>query len=171
VAVPASYALDRVQLAVISNGGDWLISWHPPEGQPEGRPHGATGVCVTDSREVVLVSDDGVSWGFPGGRTEPGEDWMDTLHRELLEEACAGVLNAELIGWGRGECLTGPEQGLVLVRSMWNVRAEVYDWEPQFEMTHRRLFPPDQAHRALHMERGMEPIYLRQLKEAGLPHS
>lgn len=166
----ATYALDRAELAVISNGGDWLISWYPPDHQPEGTPHGATGVCVTDFREVVLVSEDGQRWGFPGGRPERGEDWIDTLRRELEEEACIGVLRADLIGWGRGQCLSGPEEGLVLVRSMWSVRAELYDWEPEFEMKHRRLCAPDQARQLLHMEPGMEPIYLRQLREAGLPH-
>lgn len=170
--MPATYALDRAELAVISNGGDWLISWHPPDGQPAGTPHGVTGVCVTDFREVVLVSDDGAHWGFPGGRKKPGETWMDTLHRRLEEEACVGVLNAELIGWGRGECLSGAQQGLVLVRSMWTVRAELYEWDrAEPEMLRRRLCPPDHAQRALYMEPGMEPIYLRQLREAGLPHS
>lgn len=169
--VPATFALDRAQLAVISNGGDWLISWYPPDAQPEGKPHGATGVCVTDFREVVLVSEDGARWGFPGGRTEPGEDWIDTLRRELMEEACVGVLHSELVGWGRGECLTGDERGLVLVRSMWNVRVELYDWDPQFEMLHRSLCAPDQLQGHLFMEPGMEPIYRRQMKEAGLPYS
>lgn len=168
--MPAAYARDRVQLAVISNGGDWLVSWHPPDAQPEGTPHGATGICVTDLGEVVLVSDDGVRWGFPGGRTEPGETWIETLHREMAEEACASVVRARLIGWGRGECLTGHERGTVLVRSMWNATVELDEWDPQFEISHRRVCAPDQAHRLLHMEPGMDPIYLRQLKEAGLPH-
>ena len=170
--MPATYALDRAELALISNGGDWLMSWHPPDGEPEGTRHGVTGVCVTDFREVVLVSENGARWDFPGGRTKPGEDSMTTLHRTLEEEACVGVLRAELIGWGRGECLTGPRQGLVLVRSMWSVRVELYEWDgPGQEMVRRRLCAPDQARRVLHMEPGMEPIYLRQLREAGLPHN
>ena len=170
--MPATYALDDADLALISDGGDWLISWHPPNAQPAGTPHGVTGVCVTDFREVILVSDDGQRWGFPGGRAGRGESWVDTLHRRLDEEACIGVLRAELIGWGRGECLTGLQKGLILVRAMWSVRAELYEWErDEPEMRHRRLCAPDQAHGLLHMERGMEPIYVRQLKEAGLPHS
>ena len=168
--MPATYALDRAELAVISNGGDWLISWHPPDGKPAGTSHGVTGVCVTDFREVVLVSDDGARWDFPGGRSKPGEDWMDTLHRTLEDEASVGVLRADLIGWGRGECLTGPQQGLVLVRAMWNVRAELYEWDGPSETLHRRLCGPDEARRLLHLEPGMEPIYFRQLREAGLPH-
>lgn len=169
--MPATYALDRAELVVVSAGGDWLISWHPPDSQPAGTRHGVTGVCITDFREVVLVSQNGARWDLPGGRNRAGEDWKDTLYRQLEDEACVGVLNAELIGWGRGECLSGPQEGLVLVRSMWNVRAELWEWDrPQAEMLHRRLCAPGEVQRALHMEAGMEPIYRRQLREAGLPH-
>ncbi len=167
----ARTAVDRAPLTVITNGGQWLISWHPPDEQPEGTPHGATGICRVLSGEVVLISPDGERWGFPGGRTEPGETWRQTLDREMEEEACAGVLHATLIGWGRGECLSGPEQGLVLVRSMWRASLELFPWWPRFEISDRRLVEPDQAWKQLDMEPGMEPIYRRQLKEAGLPYN
>ena len=73
--------------------------------------------------EVVLISPDGQRWGWPGGRPEPGESWEQTLRREILEEACATVTCARLLGFVRGRCVSGREQGLVLVRSIW--RAEV----------------------------------------------
>jgi hypothetical protein len=167
----SSVALDRAQLSVISNGGRWLVSWHGPDDQPEGKAHGATGICRTMSGEVVLVSPDGEHWGFPGGRTEPGETWRETLDREMEEEACGGVLQARLIGWGRGECLSGEEEGLVIVRSNWAVTLELFKWWPRFEIAHRKLVLPSQAYDQLTMEPGMEPIYRRQLKEAGLPYA
>ncbi len=115
-------AMDGRDLEVSSNGGDWSVGWYPPPDPPPGTPHGAAAVCVSDDR-VVLVSSDGQRWGLPGGRPEPQERWVDALRREVGEEACAVVQRARLLGFTRGVCVSGPEEGLVLVRSMW--RAEV----------------------------------------------
>ena len=59
----------------------------------------------------------GVAWEFPQGRPEKGEDWRATLDREVLEEACAPVEEATLLGFAKGVCIKDPEEGLVLVRS------------------------------------------------------
>ncbi len=102
-----------------SNGQDWSASWHPTSlGPPGGAPHGSAGVCVTLDGNIVLVSTDGKSWDLPGGRTEGGEGWRQTLDREVLEEACALVEDAKLLGFSKGVCKLGPEEGLVLVRSV-----------------------------------------------------
>jgi hypothetical protein len=95
-------AADLAELAVPANGGDWRMAWHPPGDAPPGQPHGANAFCVTADGEVVLISSDGSRWGWPGGRPEPGESWQDTLRREMLEEACAVVMDAR----GSG-CLPG----------------------------------------------------------------
>jgi hypothetical protein len=39
--------------------------------------------------------------------------------REIMEEACARVTGARLLGFVRGRCADGREKGLVLVRSIW----------------------------------------------------
>jgi 8-oxo-dGTP pyrophosphatase MutT (NUDIX family) len=107
----------------VSNAGTWLVARHPPTTAPPGEPHGANAFCVTDDDGVVLISSDGERWGWPGGRPEGQESWEDTLRRELLEEACATVRDARLLGFGRARCLRGPEEGLVLVRSIWRRRS------------------------------------------------
>jgi hypothetical protein len=33
-----------------------LVSWHPPDRPPDGQRHGAEGICVTDSGEVIVVA-------------------------------------------------------------------------------------------------------------------
>jgi ADP-ribose pyrophosphatase YjhB (NUDIX family) len=104
-------AQDGEELAVRSDGAEWVVAWHPPGTAPAGRPHGANAFCVTGGNEVVLISADGVRWGWPGGRPEDDESWEQTLHREMLEETCAKVVAATLLGFCRGECLNGPEQG------------------------------------------------------------
>src|SRR6266536_2226624 len=103
-------AMDGRDLEVSSNGGDWSVGWYPPPDPPPGTPHGAAAVCVSDDR-VVLVSSDGQRWGLPGGRPEPHERWVDTLRREVAEEACAQVASARLLGFTRGVCVGGPRRG------------------------------------------------------------
>ncbi|HZD03196.1 MAG TPA: hypothetical protein VFA46_24280 [Actinomycetes bacterium] len=44
---------------------------------------------------------------------------------------------ARLLGFTRGECLSGPEEGLLLVRSMWRAQVRLQRWTPQFEIAHR----------------------------------
>jgi len=161
-------ARDGEELAVRSNGGDWLIAWHSPTAAPEGLRHGANALCVTADNHVVLISGDGVRWGWPGGRPEGDESWEQTLRREILEEACAVVVDARLLGFCRGVCLTGPEEHRVLVRSVWSAEVELMPWQPRFEIRHRRVVPATELLAHLSMEQGYEPIYRRALLEAGL---
>ena len=163
-----SVARDGEEFPVRSNGGDWLIAWHSPAAVPQGTAHGANAFCVTADERVVLISDDGQRWGWPGGRPEGAESWEQTLRREVMEEACAAVVDARLLGFCRAVCLTGPEQGLVLVRSVWLAHVELMPWEPRFEIVHRRVVPAAELLAHLWMEQGFEPIYHRALVEAGL---
>jgi ADP-ribose pyrophosphatase YjhB (NUDIX family) len=132
---------DGEAFAVRSNGGDWLIAWHTPIAVPVGKPHGANAFCLTADNGVVLISNDGERWGCPGGRPEGDDSWEQTLRREILEETCAIVGDARLLGFCRAVCLSGPEQGLVLVRSVWRAGVELLTWEARFEVAHRRVVP------------------------------
>jgi ADP-ribose pyrophosphatase YjhB (NUDIX family) len=123
---------------------------------------------VTADGGVVLISNDGERWGWPGGRPEGDESWEQTLRREIWEETCAIVGDARLLGFSRGVCLTGPEEGLVLVRSIWRAEVELRPWKPRFEIAHRRVVPADELLSHLWMEDGMEAIFHRALTEAGL---
>jgi hypothetical protein len=149
------------------NAGDWLIAWHAPESVPTGTPHGANGFCIAGV-DVVLISSDGVRWGWPGGRPEGDESWEETLRREVMEESCSIVRSARLLGFCRSACLSGPEKGLALVRSIWRAEVELMPWEPRFEILHRQVVPAIELLSYLWMEEGFEPIYYRALKEAGL---
>jgi len=132
-------AADGAALEVESDGQRWLVSWHPPPMPPDGTPHGAEGICVTTGGQIVLVSSDGTHWGFPAGRPARDETWEQTLRREILEEACATVVSARLIGFTRGACVDGHEAGRILVRSVWRAQVDLGPWRPQLEITHRRV--------------------------------
>ncbi len=162
--------MDGVEFLVPTDGQDWLVAWHPPTGPPPGRRHGSTALCLAAGR-AVLVSDDGRWWQLPGGRPEDGEDWMDTLRREVVEEACADVTAARLLGYGRSVCVRGREEGLVLVRAQWLAEVSLRPWAPEFEMTTRRLVAAAEAYDAVSIAPGFEPFFRRMFAEAGLPFS
>src|SRR5229473_2572284 len=138
-------AADGVQIPIRSGGQQWLVSWHPPPEPPDGTPHGAEGVCVTPGGSIVVISRDGKRWDLPAGRPEPGESWEQTLRREMDEEACATIVRARLLGFTRGQCVTGPERGRVLVRSVWRADVELRPWEARFEIADRRVVAEQRA--------------------------
>ncbi|MEV4513181.1 NUDIX domain-containing protein [Dactylosporangium sp. NPDC049525] len=164
-AVPAS---DCEPMSSRSNHQDWLVSWHPPGERPAGRQHGANGVCLAGA-DLVLISDQGVHFGLPGGRPEADETDLETLCREMREEACVRVTEARLLGVARSECIAGPELGLVLIRSFWRAEVVVDPWEPRFEIPHRRVVPAAAAlDEVWDYADGSVRIMARVLAEAGL---
>ena len=132
---------DGEEFEIASDGQRWAASWHPGPVPPEGRRHGATGICLTEAGGIVVISEDGMTWNFPGGRPEGEETWEQTLGREILEEACAVIEDARLLGFSRSRCVEGREQGLVLVRSVWLAQVRLLEWKPQFEVPFRRVVP------------------------------
>jgi len=122
----------------------WSVSWCGVDEEPAGTPHGSTAICVTNQGDAVLVTEDGEVWDLPGGRPEVGEDWRATLDREVLEEACADVEDASLLGFSRGECVRGSQIGTVLVRSLWRASVRLLPWEPRHEIRERRLIALDE---------------------------
>ena len=124
---------------------------------------------MTADGNIVVISPDGTVWDLPAGRPEPGESWEQTLRREMDEEACATVVGVRLLGFTRGQCLTGPERGIVLVRSVWRAEVELRPWEARFEIADRRVVAPDAVEEALSL--GSHPfaaIIRRELAEAAL---
>ncbi len=143
---PAKTAGDGTAFVHHAGGQDWLVSWHPPTlPPPRGTPHGSAAVCLTLDDRAVLVRAAGAAWDLPGGRPEGDEDWRATLDREVFEEACAMVEDATLLGFSRGICTRGPEEGLVLVRSLWRAVVSLHRWNPQHEISQRLLVPSDVA--------------------------
>lgn len=133
------------EFQVESGGQDMLTTWYPSHDLPEGQRHGSAGICVTENGEVVLITQNGKHWDFPGGRPEGSESWEETLRREVREEACVEVTEARLLGFHRGECIRRHEKGLVLVRSLWLANVQLQEWVPEPETLARKPVPPDRV--------------------------
>ena len=164
-------ARNQEEFGFHSEGQDWIASWHPSTlPPPEGQGHGSAAICITSENNIILVSSDGQHWDLPGGRPEGNEDWRMTMKREVLEEACATVEEASLLGFSKGVCVKGPEEGLVLIRSLWRANVSIQDWKPQYEIGFRLLVPSEKAlEKLLSTESfpdGLKPIYRRWFYEA-----
>ena len=158
---------DNDEIEITSGGQRWLARWHPANDAPDGHPHGSAGICVPGGAEVVFVSKDGLSWDFPAGRPERNESWEDTLRREMREEACVLVQEPKLLGFSRGRCIKGPEQGLVLVRAIWRTNVRLLPWKADFEMIARKTVP---FHQAISLTpSAYHAVWKRAFAAAGLP--
>ena len=152
----------------VETGGQVVLSsWFPSHDVPEGKRHGSAGICVTDTGETVLITQDGKTWAFPGGRPEGCESWEETMRREVKEEACVEVTDAKLLGFHKGKCIRGHEKGLVLVRSLWLADVRVHEWDPEPETLARKLVSPDQLLSELEPNVFL-PLHHRALIVAGL---
>ena len=49
------------------------------------------GICFNSKEEVMVVSSNPNKWFLPGGKPEKGENYEQTLKRELYEEACIKI--------------------------------------------------------------------------------
>ncbi len=159
-------ARDYVEIPIEVQGQEWLMAWYPPADAPDGTPHGSAGICLTEDDHVILISNDRNSWDLPAGRPEGNETWVQTLRREMQEEACATVTDAQLLGFSRGRCVRGNEEGLILVRAIWLAHVDLGEWIPEYEVLHRKLVPKSQAMSQL-LPTEYEPIVARAFEEAG----
>ena len=86
----------------------------------------------------------------------------------MLEEACACVIDACLLGFARSQCLAGQDKGLVLVRSFWRADVGLGPWEPRFENAHRRLVTVGELQGHPSVAGLCDPVIRRVLFEAGV---
>jgi hypothetical protein len=67
------------------------------------------------------------------------------------------VTDARLLGFVRSKCLSGHEEGLVLVRSIWRAEVTLLPWQPEYEIPFRRMVPARDLAKHLWMEDGAGP--------------
>jgi 8-oxo-dGTP pyrophosphatase MutT (NUDIX family) len=166
--LPSECASDGVDHVVLWNDErvSTIASWHPPEKLPEGRPFGASGVCITPAGKAVIVSPDGRRWSLPGGRPEGDETAVETLRREMTEEACVSIQQAWPLGFCQITDTGSVGAGVTKVRAWFRADVTVHPWVPQFEIAHRRLVDFEKILAQIVIAPGETPILNRVLYEA-----
>ena len=56
----------------------------------------AAGIVVNDKNEILMIKNNRRGWEFPGGQVEVGENVIDAVKREILEETGIDVEVGEL---------------------------------------------------------------------------
>ena len=70
---------------------------------PAGLPYTqVSGFCFTDAGKLLLIRDQG-EYGIPGGKPETGETHVQTLIREVMEEAQCELEKFTFVGYRRIE--------------------------------------------------------------------
>ena len=68
-----------------------------------------SGYIFNDKNQLLIVKN-GKTWTIPGGHPEEGESQLETLNRELMEEACVTLKDINYLGAvevvEKGEILT-----------------------------------------------------------------
>jgi 8-oxo-dGTP pyrophosphatase MutT (NUDIX family) len=127
-----------------AQGRRWQIDWIPATVAPQPEAFSrAEAFCLTDAGQVILVrraGEDG--WIYPGGRPEEGESSVQTVIREVSEEACATVLDCEFAGCYRLADWDGSECHRIDFEVAYWTRVRVEEWAPQHEIADRLLVDP-----------------------------
>ncbi|MCE5323751.1 NUDIX domain-containing protein [bacterium] len=133
--------MDIREIATINNR-IYEITWHgthilPPRSQITQ----VSAVCYTSSKQIVMISSDGLHWGIPGGHPESDEPLDIALSREVREEACCEIEKAQLLGW---QHVCDLDNNSIHYQLRYCCLVSVHAFNPEHEITYRQLVPPDQ---------------------------
>lgn len=78
-------------------GDNLKIRWH--EGFNDSKvTHTQVSGYIFNTNNQLLIVKNNSSWTIPGGHPEGNESYLETLNREIMEEACITIKDAVLMG-------------------------------------------------------------------------
>jgi 8-oxo-dGTP pyrophosphatase MutT (NUDIX family) len=93
-----------------TGGGQVELTWMRTEDPEQFKPYFQVyGIVFNDAGEILLIQEAG-KWKIPGGTPEGEETAIDTLKRELVEEADVEVLQVLPLGAQRVEYPNNPSK-------------------------------------------------------------
>ncbi len=94
------------------HGNKVTYTWIPTTKIKKYQPiRNVIGLCLNDNQEVLICREtEEEGWKLPGGRPEDNETPIETLKRELMEEADIEVNNIKAIGTQRVDFPNNPKQ-------------------------------------------------------------
>lgn len=124
------------------DGRSLAVTWDDTPTQPQlSRISQASGICFTESGQIVLVRSGNGAWTLPGGHPENGESIDQALVREVREEACAVVERYEYLG---AQVVEDPSEAVPYAQTRWWARVRLLPFEPKHETVERCLVAPEE---------------------------
>lgn len=72
------------------------LRWHENFNLTNEEYRQVSGYIFNEKGQILIVKND--AWVFPGGHPEKGETQLETLTREIMEEACVTVKDIHYVG-------------------------------------------------------------------------
>lgn len=113
----------------------------------------ATIICL-QADKILLVRQEASVWSLPGGKIDPGETQLEAAHRELFEETCLHLSDAQFLG-----------HSVLQYEEHWVYRMTVpapMQPQPSHEIVECRWFSGDEFHQVT-----IKPTHMELLRREG----
>lgn len=107
------------------------------------------GIVINDNDEVLMVKTHNAGWVFPGGQVEVGENVIDAVKREIMEEAGVDVEVGEVFciasNTGKYPGYNGVKEVPTKIMLDFICKAKGGNPRPSDENSESKYFPKDEA--------------------------
>lgn len=138
VSIPSYQIMDNSEIIIFGNQSYEFI-WVEGGDAPIEHVSQVSGYVFDKHKNVLIVKNK--NWTIPGGHLEQGETYIETLEREVKEEACVEIENISYLG-----CVKVIDVETKEIKYQLRFAATVshiYDFEKKYETSERLFINPD----------------------------